>query len=327
LLKSGAGARNPWLFALSAAISIGACGSDNPNRRETTPADTLVVYLAASLTKPMQPLLDSFAARQRIVVQRESGGSLEHARKITELNRVPDVLLLADAEVFPQLLVPAHANWYAEFARNRMVVAYTDRSKLASEITAANWTHVLRRPEVQVGRTDPLLAPAGYRTLLLFELAERHYREPGLSAGLLDNAPPRNIRANAADLAALLSAGELDYIYEYQSVAETNGFRYVTLPSEIDLGDPARAADYAKASVRVSSPSRRDSAEYVGRPIVYALSIPTRARHPSAGRRFLAFFFDTTTRRALRAAHIDLLDRPIVIGGGAPPEINVDSGR
>jgi molybdate/tungstate transport system substrate-binding protein len=271
-------------------------------------------------------LLDSFAVRERVIVQRESGGSLEHARKITELHRVPDLVLLADEEVFPELLVPAHATWYAAFARNRMVVAYTSRSKGASEITSENWTRVLRRPDVQVGRTDPLLAPAGYRTLLMLDLAERHYRERGLAAGLLANALARNIRANAADLAGLLAAGELDYIYEYQSVAQANGFRFILLPAEIDLGDPARAGLYSTASVRVER-GRVPPATYSGRPIVYALSIPTAARHPAAARRFLAFFFADSTRAALRAAHIDLLDQPLIHGAGAPPELHVDPLR
>jgi molybdate/tungstate transport system substrate-binding protein len=186
-------------------------------------ADTLLVYLAASLTRPIQPVLDTFAARTGIVVQRESGASLEHVRKITELHRVPDLLLLADVEVFPQLLVPQYATWYAEFARNRMVVAYTKRSKHAGEITRDNWMDILRRGDVEVGRTDPDLAPVGYRTLIMLDLAERFYRKPGLAKSLLAAASERNIRPNAAELAALLAAGELDYIYDYQSVAESSG--------------------------------------------------------------------------------------------------------
>ena len=98
-------------------------------------ADTLLLFIAASLAKPIQPVLDAYAARTGTVIQRESGASLEHARKITELHRIPDLLLLADVEVISQLLVPKYATWYAEFARNRMVVAYTDRSKRAREIT------------------------------------------------------------------------------------------------------------------------------------------------------------------------------------------------
>src|SRR3954471_23603386 len=134
-------------------------------------ADTLVLYLAASLARPMQPVLDTYAARTGTVIQRESGASLEHVRKITELGRIPDLILLADDEVIGKMLVPTATTSHAQFARNRIVVAYTDRSKHAKEITATNWTRILRGKDVEVGRTDPNLAPVGYRTLLMFQLA------------------------------------------------------------------------------------------------------------------------------------------------------------
>ena len=284
-------------------------------------ADTLLIFIAASLTKPMQPMLDAFRARTGIVVQRESGASLEHVRKITELHRIPDVVLLADADVISQLLVPAYATWYADFARNRMVVAYTDRSRFAKEITPDNWMHLLRRQGVEVGRTDPDLAPVGYRTLLMFQLAERYYGQRGLASSLLEHAPKRNIRPNAAELAALLEAGELDYIYDYQSVAESNGFRFLALPDAINLGDPARAADYAAASVSVRGTAPGTIAEFKGQPILYGLTVPKDAPHAGAAARFLAYLMSPETLRALRAAHIDMLDRPVIHGSGAPPEL------
>ena len=85
----------------------------------------------------------------------------------------------------------------------------------------------------------------------MFRLAERFYKSRGLAAALLAHAPEQNIRPNAAELAALLASGELDYIYDYQSVAESNGFRFIALPPQIDLGDPARAAEYATVSMQV----------------------------------------------------------------------------
>jgi molybdate/tungstate transport system substrate-binding protein len=284
-------------------------------------ADTLLIFLAASLTKPMQPLLDTFAARTGVVVQRESGASLEHARKITDLHRVPDLVLLADADVIAQLLMPAHASWYADFARNRMVVAYTDRSRHAKEITAANWTDILQRGDVEVGRTDPNLAPVGYRTLLMFDLAQRYYKKAGLSAALLSQAPERNIRPNAAELAALLAAGELDYIYDYQSVAESNGFRFIALPDAINLGDPLHASDYAKASVTVRGTVPGTTTRFTGQPILYGLTIPKDAPHRAAAKRFLEFLESPSTLRVLHAAHVDMLDRPVIHGSGAPPEL------
>jgi molybdate/tungstate transport system substrate-binding protein len=284
-------------------------------------ADTLVIFIAASLTKPMQPALDAFTARTGIVVQRESGGSLEHARKITELHRIPDLLLLADADVFPRLLSPRYTTWYAEFARNRLVVAYTAKSRHASEINSANWYGVLKGKGVEVGRTDPDAAPVGYRTLLMLQLAERHYRKTGLAKSLEQNAPKRNMRANAAELAALLAAGELDYIYDYQSVAESNGFRFIQLPGEIDLGDQSRAATYGGVSATVRGSSPGTTMTVRGEPILYGMSIPTDAPHAAAARRFLDFLMSPDVLRQLRSAHVDMLDRPIVVGTGAPPEL------
>jgi len=284
-------------------------------------ADTLVIFLAASLAKPVQPILDDFAARTGTVVQRESGASLEHVRKITELHRVPDILWLADADVFPQMLVPRYAGWYAEIARNRMVVAYTPKSKHANEIDASTWTDILRRNDVEVGRTDPDLAPVGYRTLLVFQLAERYYGSPGLAKQLLDHAPPRNMRPNAAALAALLAAGELDYIYEYQSVAESNGFRFVQLPAAIDLGDPAHAAQYATASVTVRGASKGSTATMTGEPILYGVTVPAAAPHRAAALRFLEFLTSQPVVARLRAAHVDMLEHPVVVGKGAPVEL------
>ena len=135
------------------------------------------------------------------------------------------------------------------------------------------------------------------------------------------NAPPRNIRANAAELAALLAAGELDYIYDYQSVAESNGFRFIGLPNSINLGDPKRAAEYAAVTIHVRGPSPGTQTLFKGQPILYGLSIPTGAPHPAAARRFLEYLTSPATVRALRAAHIDMLDHPIAIGAGAPTEL------
>lgn len=290
-------------------------------------ADTLVIYLAASLNKPIQPVLDAFAARENVVVQRESGATLEHVRKITELHRTPDVLLLADADVFPKYLVPAYASWFAEFARNRMVVAFTSRSKHVDEITPQNWRSILQRSDVEVGRSDPNLAPVGYRTLLLFQLAERYYRQPGLAKSLLSHAPDRNIRPNAAELAALLQAGELDYIYEYQSVAESNGLRFISLPPDIDLGDPSRAKQYATASVRVRGATPGSESTISGQPILYGLTVPARAPHRAAALRFIAYLSSPTVKAELRAAHVDVLAQPIVVGTNAPAELGRGNGR
>jgi molybdate/tungstate transport system substrate-binding protein len=279
--------------------------------------DTLVVYEAASLAGPMRAALDTFARRTGAVVLEEHGASLELARRVTELHRIPDVIALADHEVFSEQLRPPVTWWYAAFARNRMVVAYTRRSRYASEVTADNWRSILLRPDVLLGRTDPVLAPAGYRALLVFRLAESHYRDGGLAKRLEARTPPTLLRGNAAELAALLSAGELDYIIEYESLARAQHFEFITLPADIDLGDATRAATYATASVRVGN--GRDSITRRGSPILYGVSVPRGAPHGVMGVRFLEFLLGTEGQAMLRAAHVDALEHPKFFGDSVPP--------
>ena len=96
-------------------------------------------------------------------------------------------MLLADPEVFPQMLMPQYVRWYTLFARNRIVLAYTGGSRGAAAIDGENWRTVITRPGVEVGRSDPNTDPSGYRALLTMQLAEQYYREPGLSRG---SSPP-----------------------------------------------------------------------------------------------------------------------------------------
>jgi molybdate/tungstate transport system substrate-binding protein len=99
----------------------------------------------------MRAALDTFARREGVRVEQESAGSLESARKLTELGKIPDLIALADADVFPQYLVPAHVDEWVLFARNRMVLAYTDRSRHAERIDADTWWRVALREGVEVG--------------------------------------------------------------------------------------------------------------------------------------------------------------------------------
>jgi molybdate/tungstate transport system substrate-binding protein len=297
------------------ALSLACCLVGASVQRQ----DTVIVYAAASLSAPIKAALDTFARRNGTVVMEEHGGSLELARRITELKRVPDVIALADQEVFTELLMPAHVPWYIRFARNRMVVAYTGRSRGAAQVNANSWWKVLLRPDVLVGRSDPEIAPVGYRALLTYELAESYYKQPGLAARLKARTPPKLIRGNATELAALLEAGELDYIVDYESLARSRRLRFVPLPPEIDLGDPRQAAAYARATVRVKR--GKDSVTVAGAPILYGIARPVDAPHPEWGGRFIAFLLSTDGRAILRRFDVDALDRPEPVGGRLPAGI------
>ena len=281
----------------------------------------LVVFNAGSLTKPLNELLRAFKAKYPgVIPAQENSGSLEAARKLTELDKIPDLLAVADKEVIPKLLIPRFTSWYAVFARTSMVLVYTDGSEAADEITAQNWWEVLQRPKGRWGHSDPALDPAGYRSLMVFQLAERYYQQPGLAARLTRAIPSRNIRPKSADLIALLQAGELDYAWEYEAVARMHGLQYVSLPPQINLGDTDRGEAYAHAAVRLPGASRQgaDSVEFRGEPIGYALTIPKAAPHPETARAFVRFVFSTEGQTILERNGFRLLSRP-VFGGPEPP--------
>ena len=282
------------------------------------PAGTLSVMNAASITRPMHAVLDSFAARTGEKYELEPGASLEIARRMTELHKTPDVVLLADPDVFPQLLMPQYVHWYALFARNRIVLAFTRASRGAGKISSENWRGVITGKDVEVGRADPNTDPSGYRTLLTMQLAEKHYREPGLYARLLANAAERNVRPREADQVALLQTHELDYIWTYQNLAENDGLKYVKLPDDIDLGNPADSAAYATASTRVLGKRPGDTLTMRGAPILFALSIPEHAENRALAEKFVAYLLSPVGRRVLRAQHLDALDGRIAVGADAP---------
>jgi molybdate/tungstate transport system substrate-binding protein len=286
-------------------------------------APAFTVMTAASMTQPMRAVLDSFSRQTGVRFALEPGASLEIARRLTELHRTPDVVVLADPEVFPQLLMPAHVRWYAVFARNRIVLAYTSASRGADSISAENWRRVMLQPGVEVGRADPNTDPSGYRTLLTMQLAEQHYREPGLYQRLLDAAPRRNVRPREADQVALLQTHELDYIWTYENLARNDGLRFVKLPDEIDLGTPADSALYARASTRVLGKRPGDTLIVRGAPIVFAFSIPIDAPHRAAAERFIAYVLSPDGRRVLRRHHLDVLDQAVAYGRGVPASLGL----
>jgi molybdate/tungstate transport system substrate-binding protein len=228
---------------------------------------------------------------------------------------------VADYGVISKLLIPKHATWYATFARNSMVILYTNESSGAEEINGRNWWQVLLRPGVRTGRSDPALDPNGYRTLMVFQLAEEFYREPALAARLERASPPKYMRPKEADLTALVQAGELDYSWSYESIAKTVGLPYVDLSPEVDLSDPELAESYGRARVRLPGASRsgRDSVEFRGEPIVYALTIPTAAPHPLTAEAFVRFVFSPEGLALLKANGFTVLEKPLLAGPGKPP--------
>lgn len=258
--------------------------------RPDAPTQPITLFAAASLARPLAAITDSFQRRANVSTLVELGGSMEQSRKITDLGRVPDVLMLVDDDVIAAL-VPTHLDWYVRFATNQLVVAYGGQSRLAHAITPENWWEVLSRPEVRIGRADPTIAPVGRHALDLLRRLDGYYKRRGIGDTLIARAALRYLRPNATELAALLETGEVDYLLEYESVARQYGFKFVPLPADL------------------------------APPVLYGVSVPRQATHPAAATELIAYLLSDEGRRVLRGAQIDVLRTPVAIGSNIPSAI------
>lgn len=299
------------------ALSTAACARSGDDAAAKPKSASIRLFNAASIARPLRALADSFTARTNITVQQENQSSLELARKLTEFNDIPDVIALADYQVFPKLLAPKFVDGWWLFARNRIVLAYAEKSRHQDMLANDGWRKVVTMKDVEVGRSDPNTDPSGYRTLMTFQLAELHYNEPGLAQRLLTGAAEKNVRPREADQVGMLQAGELDYIWTYENLAQGAGLKFVTLPSAIDLSSANDSSLYAKASVRVAGKQRGDSVTFHGEPILYGVAVPNAAADTAAGHQFVAFLLSKDGQRILHAASLDALDQPIAVGAAA----------
>ena len=297
-----------WLRRVSILVlpvlmaALAACASSgSAPASELQLSGTLTIFHAGSLSLPFRHVTEEFGKlHPDIEVEMESAGSRTTIRKVTELGRKADIVGSADYVAIEQLMFPDFADWHVRFATNRMVIAYTDDSAYADEINGENWYEVLSREGVEYGRSSPDADPCGYRTLLLFQLAEKHANVPGLAKKLEAGSPKKNIRPKEVDLIALLQSGDLDYAFEYQSIAVQHGLRFVELPVEIDLSSVEHGDFYAGASVEIAGKEPGATQTQVGAPIAYAVAIPGNATRPDLAVMWLEFLLGPQGRAILQ---------------------------
>jgi molybdate/tungstate transport system substrate-binding protein len=262
--------------------------------------EKLIIFHAGSLSVPFKELEEEFNKKYPdILVLREACGSRITARKVSELKKSADIVAVADYKVIEDILMPDYTDWYINFATNKMVIAYNDNSKYADEINIGNWYEIITRPGVNYGHSDPNSDPCGYRTLLLWQLAEKYYKIPGLYKKLQKHCPKRNIRPKETDLIALMQAGELDYHFQYLSVAKQHNLKILILPTQIDLSDIKYADFYKQAKVKITGRKPGTWDIQIGKPIVYAITIPNNAPNKKIALKFIKFVLSKVGREIM----------------------------
>lgn len=254
------------------------------------PHGKLIVFNAGSLAIPFKAMKERFTSVYPDVrIQLEAAGSRTCARKITDLKRPCDVMASADYTVIENLLMPDYADWNISFATNEMAIMYGPGSKFSKEINGDNWYKILLREGVEYGHSDPNCDPCGYRTMLVWQLSEKHYQVPGLYQKLINGCPLKNVRPKETDLIAMLEVGQIDYLFIYRSVCEQHKMPLVMLPIEINLKSVRYEAFYREAKIKVSGKKPGEFIVKTGKPMVYGITIPKSAPNRDVAARFVAF--------------------------------------
>lgn len=278
-----------------AVLTLPALGGQETESQDANPeiSGVVTIFHAGSLSVPFEAMEKAFEERFPAVdVRREAAGSQACARKITDLGKPCDIMASADYKVIDKLLIPEYADWNIRFATNQLVLCYTETSTAADEINADNWYEILQRDGIVWGHSDPNLDPCGYRSLMVLQLAEQYYEIPGLYDAVTANRPQENIRPKSVELISLLQTGNMDYAWEYLSVAVQHGLDYVLLPDEINLGNYQFDDLYGSAVVEVTGKEPGTTMAIAGKSVTYGVTLVKEAPNRAAAEAFLTYLLD-----------------------------------
>ena len=269
----------------------------------------VIIYHAGSLTAAFDKMAGPFNAITGIQVTHKGMGSVEAARRVTIGKEPCDIYASADYMAIDAFFKPTYADYNVLFGQGGMVLAYTTNSKNAASIadpaapafnpTASvpravpNWHTYLTQAGVKIGGADPSADPGGYRTIMVMQLAQYFYGLPTLFQDLFRN----HMITSSTD--KLGTTFDYQFTYEHSARAAAKKdpkYRYIKLPPEIDLSNPAKAAYYRQAAVTIAGLASTDPAYTMpGTQTIWGLTVLKNAPNKEAAVRFLQFMLSTQT--------------------------------
>lgn len=301
------------ILVIAAVVVIGVGVYGYGTYASSSQNGTLVIYAASSLAGQMNATAAKFKSQHpNVNVQIKYGGSSDLINQITTLNQSVDIMASADYGLIDKNLMPNYTTYNLKNGRNQLVIAYTDKSKNSSQINGDNWYQIFNQTNVTVGLADPNSAPAGYRGVMMMQLANTYYNNSAIfndiiaqntaitevqngSKTVIDSPTNINptskivIRPAVGDLMPVLQSGAVDYVVVYKSDADqqkSSGVKYITLPNELSLNDTAYEPNYKNISM-VQFSGTNKSKNITLTPIVYGITILTKAPNKQLATEFM----------------------------------------
>jgi len=271
----------------------------------------LKVTLPKSYEAVFKELAQNFQEKEGIKVEMTSTCSGKAAKEVKDYGTYIDLVISADYTVIDkQLVANKFADWNILFAKNEMVLGYTGKSANSASISASNWYKTLLKNDVKFGLSAADDEPCGYRSLMVLQLAEKFYKEPGFKDKLVKKALYE--RKSDIDIVNDLISGKVDYIITYKSYAIEKGFKYLPLPKEINLF-AARYSNMEDVSVENTN-IEMDADKISAACIYYSLTIPSTVQNREAAVKLAKYIMSNEAAKVMEKHGFFIVCSPMVTG-------------
>lgn len=272
-------------------------------------ANEIRVTYAGSMGVVMDKHLGpAFAEKEHLTYQGQGQGAYGMARLLASKKVVADVFVSITPGPMAILKQAGLIDSAVPVASTRMVIAYNPKGKFAPALAAAKegkadaqpWWKVLQSPGLRFGRTDPVSDPQGQNIVFTLLLAENFYHQPGLAHRILgDVQNPQQVFAEGG-LLTRLEVGQVDAASGYESATISAKLPYITLPDEINLGNPdMNEQGYSKVSFPVRDAAGKEKVLHT-QPLVFYAAVLKNASDVQAGRRFISFMQSAAGKQLLK---------------------------
>lgn len=236
----------------------------------------------------------------------EGKGSVQVSNLIKDGFRTPDIFVSAGDVPVVRLMntttSPPIVDWLLKFGSAEIVIAYSSTSPYFNELEKSRngetpWYDILSQEDFRFGRTDPELDPKGYYGILTANLANEYYNDPSIKERILgEDRNPKQIFPEET-LKTVLETGQLDAITAYKHEAISRGLPYITLPNEINLGDPTYSDFYKTANYTLKS----DQKIIHGEPVEFSITIPKTVKNEDGAISFVNFLLSVNGSQLLES--------------------------
>jgi molybdate/tungstate transport system substrate-binding protein len=254
--------------------------------------------------------------------QNQSMGSLGLAQEIVAGEITPNVFIPIGAAPMA-LLEPKFTTWAVQFAASPLVVAYYPKGPHAAELKKISQGKLpikdlfilMATPGFKLGRTDPAIDPQGQGFIEMVHLSEKYLGVSAATAAAdLGGANGSSQIFSETGLEPTLQAGQLDAASAYLPQAVQLGLPYVSLPAQIDFGDPRDSAIYQSASLTLST------GQVVQGSLLDLEASVLKGSDAAAGTAFVKFLLSKTVRKILTKEGYQVLPAALLGDKSAAPQ-------